>query len=141
MLPSKSHLQLIVKELEKFESDLEKSYNFQEFIDRCRVIFKPEVQEDLDYQIYLFEEKNMIDTLNAQSILYKVRVEGKAGRYVIHLKYDDKPSEKIPLNMNNLEYGLRRIVIWCRKQIIKMIKDEQIQFDKITTLDLEGASQ
>lgn len=138
MLPNKSHLQLIVKELEKFESDLEKSYNFQEFIDRCRVIFPPETQEDLDYQLFLFEEKNMIDTLNAQSILYRVRVEGKSGRYMIRLKYDDRPSEKIPLNINTLEYGLRKIVIWCRKQIIKLIKDEQIEFNKVDRLDLEA---
>ena len=58
MLPNKSHLQLIVKELEKFEGDLDKSYNFQEFIDRCRAIFPPSVQEELDYKLFLFEEKN-----------------------------------------------------------------------------------
>jgi len=138
MLPSKSHLQLIVKELEKFEGELDKSYNFQEFFDRCRAIFPPVVQEQLDFQINCFQDFNLIDTLTAQNILYKCRVLGVGGVYVLHLKFDDAPSEKVRLNLNGLEYGLRRIIVWCRKQIIKLVRDENVEFDKIAVIDLQS---
>ena len=45
--------------------------------------------------------------------------------------------ERIPVNISGLEYHLRDIVVWCRKQIIKLIKDEQVQFDKLSKLDLK----
>lgn len=140
MLPNKTHLQLIVKELEKFEGELDKSYNFQEFIDRCRTIFTPETQRKLDFLIEIFKEKNLIDILTAQNILYKNRVLGIGGQYVLHLKYDDQPNEKVKVNLNNLEYGLRNIVVWCRKNLIKMIRDENVQFDKIADIDLKNGS-
>jgi len=138
VLPNKSHLQLIVKELEKFESELHKSYNFQEFIDRCRAIFSPEVQRELDFSIARFEDRNLIDTLTAQNLLYKNRVLGQGGNYVLRLTYDDKPSQRINVSMNSLEYGLRSIVVWCRKQLIKLIKDENVEFDKVAVIDLEN---
>lgn len=140
MLPNKTHLQLIVKELEKFEGELDKSYNFQEFIDRCRTIFTPETQRKLDFLIEIFKEKNLIDILTAQNILYKNRVSGIGGQYVLNLKYDDQPNEKVKVNLNNLEYGLRNIVVWCRKNLIKMIRDENVQFDKIADIDLKNGS-
>jgi len=138
MLPNKSHLQLIVKELEKFESELDKSYNFQEFIDRCRAIFTPQVQKLLDSRIAHFEDRHLIDTLTAQNLLYKTRVLGQGGNYVLRLQYDYKPSVRVNVSLNGLEYGLRAIVVWCRKQLIKLIKDENVEFDKVASIDLEN---
>lgn len=138
MLPNRSHLQLIVKELEKFEGELDKSYNFQEFMDRCRSIFPPDVQEELNRQINFFEDVHLLDTLSAQNVLYKSRVLGLGGNYVLHLKFDDRPNEKVSLNLNGMEYGLRRIIVWCRKQIIKLIRDEQVEFDRVASIDLES---
>ena len=137
MLPNKSHLQVIVKELERFEGDLEKNYNFQEFIDRCRAIFPPETQEKLDEKIFYFEDLHLIDVLTAQNILYKVRVEGLGGKYVIRIIKEEGEDERINLNLYALEMGLRSLIVWCRKQIIKLIRDEQVQFDKITDIDLQ----
>lgn len=137
MIPSKSHLQIIVKELEKFESQLEKSYNFVEFLDRARTIFNPEQQQELNQKINSFKYLHMIDPLTAQNLLYKARVLKMGGKYVLRLKYEDKPYEKVPINLNSLEYSLRGLVVWCRKQIIKIIKDERVEFDRMTDLDLK----
>ena len=139
MLPNKSHLQLIVRELEKFESDLESSYNFQEFFDRCRSIFPPHIQEELNYEFYKFEQDHIIDTLTAQNILFQARVRGIGGKRVLKIIDEDGSIEKVPLSLNRIEIGLRQITVWCRKQIISLIRDEQVDFDKINKLDLEGA--
>lgn len=140
MLPNKSHLQLIVKELEKFEANLEASYNFQEFFDRCRAIFTPEIQEELDVLFYRFEKVNLVDSLTAQNILFQARVRGIGGKRVLKITDEDGAVEKVPLSLNKLEIGLRMIVVWCRKQIINMIRDEQVDFSKMDKLDLEGVN-
>ena len=138
MLPNKSHLQIIVKELEKFEGDLEKNYNFVEFFDRCRAIFPPKVQIELDKRINHFEVVNIIDVLTAQNILYQIRIERRGGVYVLRLIREEGADERVSLNIHGLEMGLRSLIVWCRKQIIKLVKDEQIQFDRVTDLDLKG---
>lgn len=138
MLPNKSHLQLIVKELEKFEANLEASYNFQEFFDRCRAIFPPSVQEQLDYEFYKFEANNIIDSLTAQNILFQARVRGIGGKRVLKIISEDGSIEKVPLSLNKIELDLRKITVWCRKQIIHLIREEQVDFEKINRLDLEG---
>lgn len=139
MLPSKSHLQVIVKELEKFESNLEKSYNFVDFIDRCKGIFPPPIQKDLNVKIADFKLKFHIDILTAQDVIHKVKVKGRYGNYVLKLKYDEGGSKRIPLYINSVEYGLRGIIVWCRKHIIKLIKDEQVDFSNVPKIDLESS--
>ena len=137
MLPSKSHLQIIVKELEKFNSEVDKAYNFQEFFDRCRSIFTPKQQTELNERLSVFKEENLIDSLDAQSILYQVRVNKWGGKKSLRVHKEDGSIEKISLNLNKLERGLRTIMVWCRKQIIKLVKDQDIQFDRIEKIDLE----
>jgi len=80
----------------------------------------------------------LIDTLTAQNLLYKNRVLGQGGNYFLRLQYDDKPSLRVNVSLNGLEYGLRSIVVWCRKQLIKLIKDENVEFDKVAVIDLEN---
>lgn len=138
MIPKKDHLQIIVKELERFESDLEKSYNFQEFFDRCRAIFSPELQIELSTKMHLFQERELLDVISAQNILFSVRVERKGGRRILKNISPDGDITKRDLDIVELEYGLRAILVWCRKQIIKMVKDEQIDFKDIPSLDIKN---
>ena len=138
MLPKKDHLQVIVTQLEKFEGDFDKSYNFQEFFDRCRAIFPVKLQEELDFRLSSFMDRFKIDTLRAQNILYDVRVRGQGGRFRLRVELPNGEFEKETLSISSLEYGLRGIMVWCRKQIIKMVKDEQVDFTAITDLDLRG---
>jgi len=137
MLPNKSHLQIIVKELERFNSEVDKAYNFQEFFDRCRAIFTPKQQKDLNDKMIAFKDENLIDSLSAQSIIYQTRVRGIGGKKSLRIYKADGSIEKVRLNINNLERGLRSIMVWCRKQIIKIVKDQDIQFDRIEKIDLE----
>jgi len=140
MLPDKSHLQMIVKELEKFESDREKSYNFYEFFIRCASIFEPNAQKTLNSQIKQLENDFYMSVLDAQDVVYKTRMGLLPKMKRLRVHFSDDTIERIPLNVSKLEKRFHNIILWCRKQIIKIVKDEQVQFDKITKLDLEGFS-
>lgn len=138
MLPDKSHLQLIVKELEKFESDREKSYNFYEFFIRCASIFEPNAQKTLNQKIKSLEKDFYLNVLEAQDVVYKTRMGLLPKTKRLKVYFSDDTVERIPLNISALEKRFHNIILWCRKQIIKIVRDEQVQFDKITKLDLEG---
>ena len=137
MIPNKSHLQVIVRELERFNSELEKSYNFQEFFDRCRAIFTPKQQTELNSLLKDFKQINIIDSLEAQSILYATRVKGLGGSKSLRIYKEDGSIEKLSLNLNKLERGLRNIKVWCHKQIIKLIKEQDVKFDRMERNDIK----
>lgn len=131
---------MIVKELEKFESDREKSYNFYEFFIRCASIFEPNAQKTLNSQIKQLENDFYMSVLDAQDVVYKTRMGLLPKMKRLRVHFSDDTIERIPLNVSKLEKRFHNIILWCRKQIIKIVKDEQVQFDKITKLDLEGFS-
>jgi len=140
MIPKKEHLQVIVKELEKFDTSPEKSYNFVEFFDRSSVIFSPKVQDELFNKIASFQREFKISIFDAQTYLFNKRVGGSSGfiriRVVDDGDIDNIDTERFILNINAVENRLRNIYVWCRKQIIKLIKDEDINFEKMSEFDL-----
>lgn len=142
MLPNKSHLQIIVRELEKFNPK-EDEYRYSYFFNRCRAIFSPVQQTDLNLKLVSFKDDNILDSLTAEKTLKTVYVDKSLfGRKPVLRIYDDEGSfEKVVVNLNKIEKDLNSILVWCRKQIIKLVKDEQIDFEKVNIIDLDEAKK
>lgn len=137
MLPNKSHLAIIVKELERFESRKDEGYNFNNFFNRCRAIFPPKVQLELFEKLDGFKTKFYIGSIRAEAIIKSHRIDGRGGVPILRLTYPDGCKERKPFPVGEAEGYLRDIVVWCRKQVIRIVKDQQISFDEMSSLDLK----
>ena len=136
MMPNKSHLQVIVIQLLKDISQLDETCGYGAVFNTFRTIFKPKDQLLLSEKLVLFQKKHIISSYNAQAML-ESRKKGFGGSKTLRIYNLDGTIEKVIVNFSALKIGLDSVVVWGHKKVILLVKENDIQFDKIEKIDLE----
>jgi len=143
MILNRTHLQLKVMQLEKYDWSFENERRFSNFFLFCLSTFSPHMQEGFDKRCVEFEKKWYGFSIEkAEYIIYAMTHWdlGKKAVVRIRIPKDDPANprrylydwvEKRQIDWEGMENDLKDLALWCMHQVSWLCKQNDVDFTEM----------
>jgi len=141
---NRSHLQIKVVELEKFDWSINENnkIRYKRFFDAVAPILDPENRKVMNEQIKSFCDKWELSLMESEKLIYAAFFRW-SGEPMRKKKYFEKiiggrmqkTWQMIDISPNMLENDLTRIRLWCSLKLIEICRKNELNFEELVRID------
>lgn len=139
---NRSHLQVIIMQLEKHDWTFTNKNRFSSFFDRCASIFDPDTRKEMNSIIEEFQTKWGYRILTCESLMFH-SFQSWRGEPIRKKQYYEKiiggkrqkTWKYVNVDPEGMEMDLRRIRLWCHLQTIRICREHELNFEELIKIE------